>query len=32
MMLFGLAETKRQRYGEALLTLVRGWSVEYDDA
>ena len=29
---FGLGETKRERYGEALLTLVRGWSVEYGEA
>ncbi|MGH8541838.1 MAG: RQC domain-containing protein, partial [Stenotrophobium sp.] len=25
----GLGEIKRERYGEALLTLVRGWSLEY---
>jgi ATP-dependent DNA helicase RecQ len=29
---FGLGETKRERYGDALLTLVRGWSVEYGEA
>ncbi|MGH8540861.1 MAG: RecQ family ATP-dependent DNA helicase, partial [Stenotrophobium sp.] len=28
----GLGEIKRERYGEALLTLVRGWSLEYGEA
>ncbi|MGH8461655.1 MAG: DNA helicase RecQ [Stenotrophobium sp.] len=29
---FGLGETKRERYGEALLTLVGVWSLEYGEA
>lgn len=29
---FGLGETKRERYGQALLTLIGVWSLEYGEA